>query len=64
MFNGVDLSRLKVFLIFFRLKSSNGFHVKTHIFESFFIFCTFVRHHGALILRLHVVALPASATMS
>ena len=38
MFNGVNLSRLKVFLIFFRLKSSNGFQVKTHIFERFFIF--------------------------
>ena len=64
MLNGVVWSRLKVFFMFFRLKSSNGFHVETHVFERFFIFCTFVRNHGALILRMHVVAMPASVTMS
>ena len=34
------------------------------IFGRSFIFCTFVCNHGALFLRLHVVALPASVTMS
>ena len=52
------------FLIFFGLKFSNCFPVKTHVFGRSFIFCTFVCNHGALNLRLHVVALPASVTMS
>ena len=40
-FYGVNWSRLKVFLIFFGLKSSNGFHVETHIFRRSFFFCYF-----------------------
>ena len=48
VFHGVFWSRLKVFLIFFRLKPSNCFPVKTNVFERFLIFCVFVRHHGAL----------------
>ena len=38
MFHGVVWSRLEMYFIFFRLKSSNGFHVETHIFERSFIF--------------------------
>ena len=53
-----------MFLIFYRPESSNFFPVKTHVFESPCIFYTFVCKHGALHLRLHVVALPASVTMS
>ena len=49
---------------FFGLKISKCFPVKTHVFGRAFNFCTFVRNHGALNLRLHVVALPASVTMS
>ena len=49
---------------FFGLKFSKCFPVKTHVFGRAFNFCTFVRNHGALNLRLHVVALPASVTMS
>ena len=30
-----------LFYFFFRLKSSNGFHVETHIFGMSFIFCHF-----------------------
>ena len=39
VFHGVVWSRLEVF--FFRLKSSNCFHVETHIFGRSFIFCYF-----------------------
>ena len=46
-------------LLFFLLKSSNGFHVETHIFGRSFIFCTFVCNHVALKFRLHVAALAA-----
>ena len=36
----------------------------THVFGRNFTFCTFVCNHGALNLCVHVVALPASVTMS
>ena len=57
---GVVWFRLEVY--FFRLKSSNGFPVKLIFGRSFF--CTFVCSHGALILRLQVLALSASVTMA
>ena len=38
--------------------------VKIHVFKRSFIFYTFVCKQGALHLRLHVVSLPASVTMS
>ena len=60
---GVVWSRLEMYF-FFVLKSSNCFPVKTHVFERFFIFCTFVRNHVALDLRLHILALAASLTLS
>ena len=40
------------------------FPLKTHVFGRSFIFYTFVCRHGALHLRLRMVALPASVTMS
>ena len=61
MFHGVVWSRLDVY--FFRLKSSNRFSVNL-IFRRSFNFCTFVCNHGALILRLQVLALPASVRMA
>ena len=53
-----------LFLFFFRLKSSNGFHVKPIFSEGPSFFGIFVCNYGALNLRLHVVALLASVTMS
>ena len=50
-------------ITFFRLKCSIGFFVKP-IFGRCFIFCTFVCNHGALNLRLQVLALPAAVTMA
>ena len=44
--------------------SSNCIPVETHVSERSLIFYTFVCKHGALHLHLHVVALPASVTMS
>ena len=38
MLHGVVWSRLKIFRIFFHLKSSNGFHVETHFFPKVFHF--------------------------
>ena len=56
---------INVSVVFFCLKSSNCFPVKTHLFgRSFIFFVYFVYNDGALNLRLKVVALPASVTMS
>ena len=56
--------REQCFCSFYRPESSNCFPVKTHVFGRSFIFYNFVCKHGALHFRLHVVALPASVTMS
>ena len=53
-----------VSVLFYRLKSSNCFPIKTHVYGMSFVFCTFFYNDGALNSHLHVVALPASATMS
>ena len=62
VFHGIVWSKLEMY--FFRLKSSNCFPVKTHVFVGPSFFVLFVCNHGALNLRVHVVALPASMTMS
>ena len=51
------------YITFFRVKCSNGFFVKLILGRSF-TFCTFECNHGALNLRLQVLALPASVTMA
>ena len=56
--------REQCFCSFYRPKSSTCFSVKTHVFERSFIFYTFVCKHGALHLRLQVLALSASVTMA
>ena len=59
MFDCVFLKgREQCFCSSYRPKSSNCFPVKTYVFERSFIFYTSVCKHGALHLRLHVVALP------
>ena len=60
MCQGVVWFRLEVY--FSRLKSSNDFSPKLIFGRSFF--CTFVCNHGALILRLQVLALLVSVTMA
>ena len=40
-FRGLFGQAKSLFYFFFRLKSSNGFHVETHIFGRSFIFCHF-----------------------
>ena len=49
---GLFVQAKRLFYFFFRLKSSNGFHVETHFFGRSFIFCHFVCNYGALNLRL------------
>ena len=53
-----------MFLSFLCLNFSNCFPVKTLVFERYFLFCTFVCNHWDLKLRLHLVAVPASVTLS
>ena len=62
VFNGVVWSMLEVY--FFPSEIFELFSGKTHVFGRSFIFHTFVCNHGALNLRLNVVAWPTSVTMS
>ena len=63
MFHGVVWFQLKKCNLFC-LKSSNGFSVKGMISKGPSCFVLFVYNDGAFNLHLHVVALPASVTLS
>ena len=64
MFHGLVCSRLKVYFTFFLLKSSNSSFEKLMFSKGPSFFVIFLCNYEALNLRLHVVALLASVTMS
>ena len=64
MFHGFVCSRLKVYFNFLLLKSSNSSFEKLMFSEGPSFFVIFLCNYEALNLRLHVVALLSSVTMS